>query len=161
MNGLELTSVLTIIAIVGAGLNAGVYLTFSTFAMAGLRRLPGSQAAAAMQAINLEAPTPAFMSIFFGTAVASIALAALAIVNFDPPASSMAIAGAAAYVSTVVITGIYNVPLNDRLAGVAAESPEGVATWQAYQRRWSRGNHVRSLASAASAILLTLSLVMG
>lgn len=159
MNGLDLALILTVIAIVGAGLNAGVYLTFSTFTMAGLRRLPASQGAAAMQAINLEAPRPAFMSVFFGTAIASIAVAALAIVDFTAPASSMAIAGAAAYVSTIVITGLYNVPLNDRLAAVDAGSPEGVSTWQAYQGRWSRGNHVRLIGSAAAAILLTLSLV--
>ena len=160
MNNIDLALVLTVIAIVGAGLNAGVYLTFSTFAMAGLRRLPASQGAAAMQAINLQAPTPGFMSIFLGTAIVSVALAALAIVDFAAPGSSMVIAGAAAYLSTIVITGVFNVPLNDGLAAVEAESPEGVVTWQAYQRRWTRGNHVRLLASSASAILLTLSLLV-
>jgi uncharacterized membrane protein len=113
-----------------------------------------------MQAINLEAPTPGFMSIFFGTAIVSLALAVLAIVDFEAPGSSMVVAGAASYVSTIIITGIYNVPLNDRLAAVEAESPEGVATWGTYQRRWSRGNHVRLIGSAASAILLTLSLLV-
>jgi uncharacterized membrane protein len=160
MNGLDLALVLTVVAIVGAGLNAGVYLTFSTFTMAGLRRLPAGQGAAAMQAINLEAPTPAFMSVFFGTAIVSIAVAALAIVDFKAPGSSMAIAGAAAYVSTIVLTGVYNVPLNDRLAAVEAASPEGAVTWKSYQGRWSRGNHVRLLGSTASVILLTLSLVV-
>ena len=160
MNGLDLALVLTILGIVGAGLNAGVYLTFSTFTMAGLQRLPASQGAAAMQAINLEAPTPGFMSIFFGTAVVSLALAVLAIVDFGAPGSSMVMAGAASYLATIVITGLYNVPLNDRLAAVEARSSEGVATWQAYQRRWTRGNHVRLAASAASAILLTLSLLV-
>ncbi|MEA2025300.1 MAG: anthrone oxygenase family protein [Chloroflexota bacterium] len=160
MNGIDLALVLAILGIVGAGLNAGVYLTFSTFTMAGLRRLPASQGAAAMQAINLEAPTAGFMSIFFGTAIVSLALAALAIIDFDAPGSSMVIAGAASYVSTIVITGIYNVPLNDRLAAVDPASPHGTSTWADYQRRWARGNHVRLLASAAAAILLTLSLLV-
>lgn len=157
---LDLGLVLTIVAIVGAGLNAGVYFTFSTFTMAGLRRLPPSEGAAAMQAINLEAPTRGFMTIFFGTALVSLGLAAAAFVNFDPPASSMIIAGAGAYLATIVITGIYNVPLNDRLEGVPARSAEGVIMWTDYQVRWTRGNHVRLLASSASAILLTLSLLV-
>ena len=160
MNGLDPVVVLTIIAIVGAGLNAGVYLTFSTFTMAGLRRLPPSQGAAAMQAINVEAPTFGFMSIFFGTALASLALIIVAIANFSAPGSSMAIAGAGAYIATIVITVTFNVPLNDRLEGVPAQSPAGVAVWTDYQRRWTRGNHVRLLASSASAILLTLSLLV-
>ena len=39
-------------------------------------------------------------------------------------------------------------------------SAEGVAFWTAYQVRWTRGNHVRLLASSASAVLLTLSLLV-
>jgi uncharacterized membrane protein len=159
VSGVDLALVLTIIGIVGAGLNAGVYLSFSTFTMAGLRRLPPSQGAAAMQAINVEAPTFGFMSIFFGTGIVSLAVAAMAIVDFEAPGSSMAIAGAGAYISTIVITGIYNVPLNDRLEGVPPQSPAGMAVWADYQRRWTRGNHVRLLASSAAAILLTLSLL--
>jgi uncharacterized membrane protein len=160
MNGIDLIAVLTIIAIVGAGLNAGVYLTFSTFAMDGLRRLPASQGAAAMQAINIEAPRPGFMSVFFGTGLVSLAVAFLAIADFEAPGSSMAIAGAAAYVATIVLTGTYNVPLNDRLAAIDPDSPEAAGTWTEYQRRWTRGNHVRMLASTAAVILLTLSLLV-
>lgn len=161
MIGTDLGLVLTIAAIVGAGINAGVYLTFSTFTMNGLRRLPASQGAAAMQAINVEAPTAPFMSVFFGTALVSLAVAVLAVIDFEPPSSSMAIAGAALYLSSIVITGAYNVPLNDRLAAVDAESHEGAATWNEYQRRWTRGNHVRGLVSGAAAVLLTLSLIAG
>jgi len=125
MTGIDLGLAPTITAIVGAGINAGVYLTFSTFTMNGLRRLPASQGAAAA------------------------------------PSSSMAIAGAALYLSSIVITGAYNVPLNDRLAAVDAKSHEGAATWNEYQRRWTRGNHVRGLVSGAAAVLLTLSLIAG
>jgi uncharacterized membrane protein len=113
-----------------------------------------------MQAINIEAPTPPFMSVFFGTALASLAVAVLAILDFEAPASSMAIAGAGFYLSSIVITAVYNVPLNDRLAAVDAKSPEGADTWREYQRRWTRGNHVRMLASQAAAVLLTISLLV-
>ena len=47
------------------------------------RRLPPSEGAAAMQAINLEAPTRGFVTIFFGTAVVSLALAVAAFADVD------------------------------------------------------------------------------
>ena len=47
---------MTIICAVGAGAGAGAFFTFSTFTMARLKRLAPAQGAAAMQAINREAP---------------------------------------------------------------------------------------------------------
>ena len=52
---------MTIVCAVGAGTVAGAFFTFSTFTMNGLKRLAPEQGAAAMQAINKEAPTPLFM----------------------------------------------------------------------------------------------------
>ena len=159
MSGIDLALALTIIGIVGAGLNSGAYLTFSTFTMAGLRRLPAGQGAAAMQAINIEAPGPAFMSIFFGTALVSLAIGALALLDLGHPGAPLRLAGAGFYLASIVITGVYNVPLNDRLAAVDPGSAGGVLTWTAYQQRWTRGNHLRLLVTAAAVALLGLSLV--
>jgi uncharacterized membrane protein len=46
--------VLTVVAALGCGLNAGVFFAFSSFVMAALRRLPPAQGIAAMQSINVE-----------------------------------------------------------------------------------------------------------
>jgi len=62
-----LTQALTIVCATGAATAAGTFFTFSTFTIAGLRRLEPAQGAAAMQAINKEAPTPLFMLLLFGT----------------------------------------------------------------------------------------------
>jgi uncharacterized membrane protein len=72
----------------------------------------------------------------------------------------MVIAGAGSYLATIAITASFNVPLNNRLAGVPPASPAGADLWNDYQRRWTRGNHVRLLASTAAAILMTLSLLV-
>jgi uncharacterized membrane protein len=48
---------LTVVAALGCGLNAGVFLAFSSFVMKALARLQPAQGIAAMQSINLVAIT--------------------------------------------------------------------------------------------------------
>ena len=54
--------VLTLLAILGCGMIAGVFFAFSAFVMKALARLPAEQGIAAMQAINVAAVTFAFMA---------------------------------------------------------------------------------------------------
>ena len=159
MNDIDLALTLTLLAILGSGLNGGIYFTFSTFTMAALRRLPASQGVAAMQAVNIEAVRPAFMSLFFGTALVSGVAAVAALLDLSDPATPFVVAGAASYLASIVSTAAYNVPLNDRLAAVDPESDEGQQLWAMYQRRWTRGNHLRVVACSLAVVLLTLSLV--
>jgi uncharacterized membrane protein len=160
MSGIDIGAILTVLGIVGAGLMAGVYYTFSTFTMAGLRRLPASEGAAAMQAVNLEAPRPPLMSVFFGTALVGVGLYVLAISDFEGFSSLLSISGASLYISSIVITGVFNVPLNDRLEAANPGSPQGISVWTDYQRRWTRFNHLRVAVSTASVLLLSASLVV-
>ena len=60
-------------------------------------------------------------------------------------------AGAGLYViGTVVVTMIFNVPLNNALAAVDPASGEGAAVWADYLRSWTNWNHVRGLAALAA-----------
>ena len=107
---------MTILCAVGAATAAGTFFTFSTFTMAGLKRLGPSEGAAAMQAINEEAPTPPFMLLLFGTGVACLVLMVHAGLNFQNPAAKyQLIAGALYIVGVVLTTGGYHVPRNNRL----------------------------------------------
>ena len=58
------------------------------------------------------------------------------------------------------VTMVFNVPLNDALAAVNAESRTGDAIWRDYVVRWTRWNHVRTvcclLAAAAFSFLGTV-----
>ena len=156
-----MTEYLAIAAMIGAGLNAGVFFTFSTFTMSGLKRLAPSAGAAAMQEINREAPKAPLMSLFFGTALVSTALMVDGLGNLDEVAARYQVAAGVIFlIGVIILTGLYHVPRNNRLDGLQADSPEGAAYWATYLREWVRMNHVRTIAPAVAAVLLALSLVV-
>src|SRR3954469_5968449 len=89
---------LTIVAAVGSGLMAGVFVAFSTFVMPALRRLPDAQGVSAMQVINRAAPASAsFMTLLFGTALVCVGLGISAVTRLDTPAGRYQLAGCALY----------------------------------------------------------------
>ena len=150
---------MTIICAVGAATAAGAFFTFSTFTMNGLKRLPPTQGAAAMQAINKEAPTPLFMLLIFGTGAACLVLGVDAALHLDDPVSKYQLIACVLYiVGVVVLTGVYHVPRNDKLDGFDPNSSEGIAYWAIYLKEWVRMNHVRTIAPLVSAVLLAVSL---
>ena len=151
---------MTIICAVGAGTAAGAFFTFSTFTIAGLKRLSPAQGAAAMQAINKEAPTPLFMLLLFGTGAACLPLMVHAGLHLQESGSIYRlIAGALYNVGVVFATAGYHVPRNNILDSLDAESAEGVAYWKTYLEEWVRMNHVRTIAPLVAAALLAVSLV--
>ena len=150
---------MTIICAVGAATAAGTFFTFSTFTIEGLKRLAPARGAAAMQAINKEAPTPLFMLLVFGTGAACLVLGIQAALNLDDSASTYQLIACALYIVGVVFLTIgYHVPRNDQLASLDPNSAEGVAYWATYLKEWVRMNHVRTIAPLVAAVLLTVSL---
>jgi uncharacterized membrane protein len=65
MNGL--TKALTIAALVGTGLMAGLFFAFGTTVMSSLAKLPAAQGAHTMNIINVRIQNPLFLLIFVGT----------------------------------------------------------------------------------------------
>ena len=156
-----MSEVLTIAALVGAAMNAGVLFTFSTFTMSGLKRLTPAAGAAAMQEINREAPKPPLMSLFLGTGLLSAALLVDGLGNLDELAARYQVAAAMLFlVGVILLTGLYHVPRNDRLDQVDPTSSHGQRYWEIYRRQWTRMNHVRTIAPATAAVLLALSLTV-
>jgi uncharacterized membrane protein len=150
---------MTILCAVGAATAAGAFFTFSTFTIGGLKRLAPEHGAAAMQAINKEAPTPLFMLLLFGTGAACLVLMMYAGLNLQAPGSKyQLVAGALYVVGVVLLTVGYHVPRNNILDGLDPNSAEGVAYWSTYLEEWVRMNHVRTIAPLVAAILLALSL---
>lgn len=157
-----MTEYLAIAALVGAGLNSGVFFSFSTFTMSGLKRLNPAAGAAAMQEINREAPKAPLMSLFFGTAIISIALIVSQAGNLDEVAARYQVAAGALFlVGVIMLTGLYHVPRNNKLDRLDATSSQGQRYWEIYSHRWVRMNHVRTIAPAVAAALLAISLVVG
>lgn len=156
MTGHHLTTIGITAAAVGSGLVGGVFFAFSSFVMSALRRLPPAEGIAAMQSINRQAPTAAFMTLLFGTAAVSIGLGANAIVQRDEPHAPWVAAGAVCYLAAVGITATFHVPRNTRLATFTPSSTDGAQYWSTYLAQWTAGNHVRTAACAAATALYTV-----
>ena len=147
----------TIATAIGAGLTAGIFLAFSCFIMAALGRIEPRSGIAAMQAINVAVINPLFMLVFMGTGVVAIGLAAGALAGWSGGQGMLLLAASGLYVvGCVGVTMALNVPLNNALAAVAADSDAGAELWARYLRDWTFWNHVRTLASLAASILFVV-----
>jgi uncharacterized membrane protein len=150
---------LTLISAVGCGLNAGVFFAFSSFVMKALARLRPARGVAAMQAINLTAISFAFMLALFGTGLACIAGAGLALAHPHASYTPYLLAGSGLYLTGVIaVTIAVNVPRNNMLARVEPTSADAPSAWTRYLTQWTAGNHVRTAAALAATVNLTLAL---
>jgi uncharacterized membrane protein len=151
----DLLVALTLVTALGCGLSAGALFAFSSFVMRALARLPAAQGIAAMQSINVQAVTPAFMTALFGTAVACAALGVWALADWDDSYGPWLLAGSALYLAGPVgLTMTYHVPRNNALAAVEPTSKDAEAHWRRYIADWTRMNHVRVAAGLAAAAAL-------
>ncbi|MEI5678719.1 DUF1772 domain-containing protein [Mesorhizobium sp. CGMCC 1.15528] len=143
--------VLTFAAALGSGIMAGLFFVFSTTIMAALARLPAGDGAAAMNAINVVIINPLFLTAFMGTALICAILAVKAIIGWSEIGSAWLLAGSLLYiVGILLVTMIFNVPLNDALAAAGPETAEGANLWTRYLAEWVPWNHVRTVSGIAS-----------
>ena len=156
----QIVLALTFIAAIGCGVVAGIFFAFSSFVMAALGRIPAAHGIAAMQSINITVINPGFMLALFGTALLCLALAVIALFSWSQPGSALIGAASLLYLlGCIGVTMTRNVPLNDLLAVAHPDAPETHALWSRYLREWTRWNHVRTVAPAASAVLFTFALL--
>lgn len=156
-----LSFALTLTAALGSGLMAGTFFAFSSFVMRALGRLATGQAIAAMQSINVVVINPLFMAGFAGTAAVCAVLAGASLLRWGEPEAAYALAGSLCYLAgTFGVTIAFNVPRNDALAAVDADSDDGAQVWAEYLRSWTAWNHVRTAAALAAATALTIALVV-
>ena len=155
----NLLFVLTLCAVLGCGLMAGVFFAFSTFVMRALARLQPAQGIEAMQSINRTVINPWFLGVFLGTAAICILLAGSALWRWQQPGAVYLLAGSLLYlIGTVMITMVFNVPMNDALESVDPESSNASTQWASYLVRWTGWNHVRTVAALLGAASLMLAL---
>ena len=145
---------LTLLTCIGAATIGGVFFAFSAFVMKALAQLPAHQGIAAMQRINIVVLNPLFLGVFIGTGLLSAACAIIALLPGNPPHSAWLLAAGLLYlVGTFVVTMVFNVPRNERLARLDALAPEAATYWLLYVREWSQmesrsnrgGDYVRDL----------------
>jgi uncharacterized membrane protein len=150
--------ILTLAAALGSGLMAGLFFAFSTSVMSGLGRIPVPHGIAAMQSINVTIINPIFLSVFLGTALLSALLIVGAIFGWVPN-PGWVVTGALLYIVGVTgITMFINVPMNNALAAVGADTAAGAELWARYLERWTFWNHIRTLAPLAGLAAFILGL---
>ena len=150
-----MTEVLYVVAVVLAGLSAGLFATFSYVVMPGLRRADDETFVQAMRSINIAILNPVFAVVFGGAAVA---LVAALVATWSTDARGWLIAALLLYVvGAFVVTGAVNIPLNDAL-----ESGSGApaALREAFESRWVVFNHVRSVLTVVAFACATIGLAV-
>lgn len=156
----------TLLAVIGSGVMAGFFYSFSNVVMGALRRVPAPAGIAAMQSINVVVLNPLFFALFFGTALLGLVLVVAVLVGGAHagagPGPGFVLGGGLVYlVGAIGVTMARNVPLNDRLAAVDGDDPASAALWDDYLRRWTLWNHVRTVGALASFVLFVLAVAWG
>ncbi|SON62905.1 hypothetical protein MSIMFI_04435 [Mycobacterium simulans] len=147
-------SVLASVAAIGSAAVGGLFFAFSSFVMRGLNRINPLDAITAMRGINAEAQTnPPFLLLFFGSALAALAVGVAAVTQLRKPGSGYLLAGAILSVVAVLVTAAFNVPLNNHLDS-APLTAEPARVWRDYSDPWTLWNHVRTVCPLFGAALL-------
>ncbi len=142
---------------IACGLMAGVYFAFSGFVMTSLAALPRPQGIAAMQSINKVIVSSSFMPLFFGSTIASLALAVWGAARWGEAGSLPLLVGGLVYVvGMFVCTAVFNVPLNESLDAVDPGGVPAVESWSRYLRDWTRWNHLRTACSVLASGLFVV-----
>jgi uncharacterized membrane protein len=150
-------------AALGAALNAGLFFIFSVCIMQALGRLEADEGISAMQSINRTIINPAFMAAFLGTALLSVAIVTVAILQWSAPDAApglgWAMAGGIVFLlGAIGVTLVFNVPLNNTLDRADPDNAEGATFWARYLDVWTKWNHIRTVGSLLSTALFILAL---
>lgn len=141
------------IAIVATGLVAGVFLAFSDFVMRALALVPPAAGSEAMQVVNREVFRSIFIVLLIGMSVYSVLLGLYALFLFDGAVAWWVLSGSAVYViGTFLVTIVFNVPMNQKLAPMDPAATETVAYWAIYLKDWTKWNTVRTVAPLLSMV---------
>ncbi len=147
-------------AVLGTAIVGGVFFAFSSFIMKALGRVPAPEGIAAMQSINVVVINPSFLGAFMGTALLSVGVIVLALLNQGHPSANFFLGGAVLYFAgTFLVTIFGNVPLNNQLASVSPSDPAAAKLWMHYLDRWTMWNTVRTIAAIGATFLFTVGLI--
>lgn len=151
---------LTVVGLLGSAVASGIFYAFSSFVMPGFARLSTEDGVAAMQAVNITAVRPAFMSVLFGTALICVALIGFALASIGSRQWLFLLVGAVLYlVGAIVLTIVVHVPLNDALAMLDPAAASSASEWVGYQSTWNAWNHVRWISPLAASTAFTVALL--
>ena len=154
-------TVVLVVATVAMALFAGLFYTYATSIMVGLKRTDDRVFVSAMQWFNATIGTIWFAFSFVGSGLLTV-LAAVLHRGQGRAVLPWTLAALACYAVTVAITMVVNVPLNNELAaaGEPDRSADATAARQRFEGRWVRWNNIRVVTSAAALACLLWGLVV-
>jgi uncharacterized membrane protein len=156
-----LNTAVLVLATLAMALFAGLFYTYATSIMVGLRRTDDRVFVSAMQWFNATIINGWFAFSFFGSG----ALTALAAVLHRGSGNGVlpwTVAALVCYAATFAITMAINVPLNNQLAAAGEPEPGAAANAvrERFEARWVRWNNVRAVTSLAALGCLLAALVV-
>lgn len=143
-----------VVAGLGAGVIAGVFLSFSDFVMRSLAGAVPVAGIEAMQLINRKVYRSVFVVLLMGLGPLSLLLA---LIGSATPQAPWVWAGALVYlIGVMVVTARRNVPMNQRLDRMNRHYASAAAYWKTYTRAWTRWNHIRTAAAGFASVLFLI-----
>jgi uncharacterized membrane protein len=149
----------TLCTVLGCSLMAGLFFAFSVCVMKALAQLPPDKGITAMQSINVAILNPVFFTVFFGTAAACAFTLVSSFLHWHAPGARYLFTGSVFYlVGVLLVTVLFNVPMNETLASANPASHDSARLWATYLTNWTAWNHVRTIAALVATALFTLAL---
>ncbi|MFF5172619.1 DUF1772 domain-containing protein [Micromonospora sp. NPDC000089] len=147
-------------ATIVTGLMAGLFFAYSCSVMPGLAAVDDRTFVGTMQSINRRILNGWFLAAFLG-ALLLILLAVALHLGVRGPVLAWTVAALALYGATLLITMVWNVPLNDRLeaAGPVDRIADLGAVRSAFETAWVRWNLARTVTNVAAFACLVGALV--
>ena len=139
------------------GLSAGLFFAWQVSVIPGTKRVQDSVYIETMQKINRAIINPPFMVIFLGPLFVQIISFLL---YWNTSKTLWLILGATILygIGTVIVTGLGNVPLNDKLDTLSLNDlseKQMASERQYYEARWNRLHTIRTMFAVLSFIVLT------
>lgn len=155
MTALALT--LTVVTLALAGAMAGFFYAYSMSVMGALDAVDPKAAIASMQSINIVVRNAIFFPAFFGTPVVALVAGGLWWKAGAGQVALLLLLAAIVYLAgTFLVTVVANVPMNEALAiaAIPTDPAQARTLWQNYSGPWTLWNHVRTVASFVTLLLV-------
>ncbi len=154
-------AIVLVAATITTGLIAGLFFTYTNSVMPALARSNDRSYIEVMQNINVVIINGWFLLCFVGTPALIGVAVALHLPADARPVLPWTIAAFVLYAATIIITGRFNVPLNNELAaaGDPARLPEPAAVRKRFEEPWVRWNRARTATSLAAFVCLAIALI--
>lgn len=147
-------------AVILVGLSAGFFFAWSVSVIPGTQHISDTSYLQTMQSINRAILNPIFFLVFFGSMV-FLSVASVYQFSVSALAFWLMLASSIFYLfGTIAVTGMGNVPLNDRLDVLTLSSLKEAdlsAFRTYYESRWNKLHSIRTAFAILSFLLAVLS----